>query len=813
MAKLRGITNDQEVSSRRIHRNTKPVGTQFKEFICSRTGASMTIFGLTFAGMLLPFLMELVVIVSAVIFYAQYRYKISLPFSLPKASGLLDPANPNPAGKVVPAEGVMFLGNEDGTNQELWLSKSQDCTHTLMLATTGGGKTEALLSKASNYLAQGSSFVYVDGKADIGLLKKMYALAKIFNREDDLLVINYNTGGTDISFDIPDQKISNTLNPFSFGSSSSLTQLLVSLMSDSGGKGDFWKDRAISLVEAIIPALVWLRDKRGLLLDVSVIREYLNLGRIVELRAIKDMPSSIQESLKAYCQNLAGWQERKGAAQGDSTLEQHGYLQMQFTRTLGSLGDVYGHIFRTQLGEVDMFDVITNRRILVVMLPALEKAPPELANLGRVIVAILKNMMAASLGSQVEGDTYKVVDDRFTNADTAFGTIFDEYGYYSVDGSAVMPAQARSLNIAMTFAGQDYPAFKKSSEENAKSIIANCNCKVFGKLEDAEDSLELYKKIAGEVYVTNASGYKKSEGFLGGYSSSEDANIQTVSRANFLDLKDKKEGQMNIFFASKMVFANWFYANPGDPEKMRVNEFVRVRPPSQEVLDSIDESLSDLIASISDPEFHKELPEPAPSKDITFIVDELARHKDLSAAEKAAATLASYHLKNVAQGEESPDLTIEDLNGTTEDELNEVFGAHEAETVKKISLVNHASHNLDSDDLSHLTQQMMLQDMEASPGDALIAATIGEGMVGEANRSKAVLAGLVDEGFTHDSMVEIDRMSGLTAGQSFENANTTINELDRLTQYPQTQPTPMDVDEYVDALGMLDNLINDTGEF
>ena len=49
--------------------------------------------------------------------------------------------------------------------------------------------------------------------------------------------------------------------------------------------------------------------------------------------------------------------------------------------------------------------MVLNRRILIVLLPALEKSPDELANLGKII-ASLKSMMAAGLGDSVEG-TYK----------------------------------------------------------------------------------------------------------------------------------------------------------------------------------------------------------------------------------------------------------------------------------------------------------------------------------------------------------------------------------------------------------------------
>ncbi len=73
---------------------------------------------------------------------------------------------------------------------------------------------------------------------------------------------------------------------------------------------------------------------------------------------------------------------------------------MQLTRVFTSLADTYGHIVRTDLPEVDLRDVVLNRRILVVLLPALEKSPDELANLGKIIVSSMKTMMASGLGEE-----------------------------------------------------------------------------------------------------------------------------------------------------------------------------------------------------------------------------------------------------------------------------------------------------------------------------------------------------------------------------------------------------------------------------
>lgn len=73
---------------------------------------------------------------------------------------------------------------------------------------------------------------------------KFFAMARTMGREDDVLCINYMTGARDV-FGPQEKKLSNTLNPFSSGSSGGLTELLVSLMDDGGGGGDMWKGRYI----------------------------------------------------------------------------------------------------------------------------------------------------------------------------------------------------------------------------------------------------------------------------------------------------------------------------------------------------------------------------------------------------------------------------------------------------------------------------------------------------------------------------------------------------------------------------------------
>lgn len=113
------------------------------------------------------------IIVAFLVLYAIWhgKRKIELPFKLPlSAKGLPDPNNP-PPGKKGPgkAEGILYLGNDSESGEELWVTNSDARTHILYLGTTGAGKTEGLKSLVTNALTWGSGFVYVDGKADTDL--------------------------------------------------------------------------------------------------------------------------------------------------------------------------------------------------------------------------------------------------------------------------------------------------------------------------------------------------------------------------------------------------------------------------------------------------------------------------------------------------------------------------------------------------------------------------------------------------------------------------------------------------------------------
>ncbi len=519
----------------------------------------------------------------------------TLPAKLPMSAsqlGIKDEHNNGPGRNKRP-EGIMYVGNAKDTNGEIWYTNNDIKTHVLYLGTTGSGKTVGLTSLVTNALCWGSGFVFVDGKADTGLWSSMSALARRFGRDDDLLVLNYMTGNSDAGAP------SNTLNPFSGGSASYLTNLMVTLMPDAGGDNAMWKERAVSLIGSLMPAMTWKRDHQEIPLNINTIRHALNFPDVIRLSRDPDVPKKITMGIKGYLDTLPGYVDDVFDDDGNekpmppdapmvdtSTVrQQHGYLSMQFTRSLQSLADDYGYVFETEAADIDMTDVVLNRRMLVVLIPALEKSSDEAANLGKIVAATIKGMMGSTLGADVEGDVESTIENKVSESATPFICIFDEVGYYAAQGMAVMAAQARSLGFCLVYAAQDLPALEKRVKEEARSITANCNLKIFGKLEDPTQTKEFFEKTVGDVLVAEVSGFQTNTGGLSSsFVGKQDASMQSRARASYDGLRAFKEGDAVVTFGEMLEEISFFYSNPGNAKSMRIQKMLEPPKPDESKL-------------------------------------------------------------------------------------------------------------------------------------------------------------------------------------------------------------------------------------
>lgn len=774
---IRGLEEKHEHGAREMVRDTRPLGQRVAEFFSNPLYVACMLGTAVGTIIAVPAIADLMGFIGLCIFLFAYTRKVTLPFKMPLISKLPDYNDTIPGtNKPKKAQGISFFGNEKNTQKELWFSNDDMRTHVLIFGSTGSGKTVSLVSIAFNSLIQGSGFIYIDGKGDNSLYANVFGMVRRMGRDDDLLLINFMTGARDV-IGAQKSRLSNTMNPFANGSSSMLAQLVVSLMPDSGGggDGDMWKGRAISFVEALMKILVAMRDEGHILLDANSIRNYFMLEKLEQIVVDRRFPKNERESVPLdnisqivldpidnYIYNLPGYNKAKKGNQAGEVREQHGFITMQLGRVFSSLADTYAHIIRTNLAEVDLKDVVLNRRILVVLLPALEKAPEELSNLGKIIIASLKAMMAAGLGDEVEGDYRDVILRKPTNSPTPYVCIMDEYGYYAVPGFAVVPAQARSLGFSAIFAGQDLPAFQKASKEEAASIGANTNIKICMKMEDPTDTWEFFNKTAGETYATSVSGFQVNAGSMtNNYADTRNASIEKRARIDLLDLRDQREGDAHIFWRSKIIRARMFYANPKPAKKMQVNQFLCVEKPSESSMINLDKRIRRFAQVFGAPQFVMETP--AANEDINVVAQAMTLYSTLKPFERSIAAVIAILEKEVDKQRK--------VREEIEAEQSQEF-SNEVHAFTPVHVPDFAKEIIGEEDLKRFSNPLLLR------------------------------------GRTREALTHIERLSGQSEQDAAKTADNIINDIIKATYYPPKDVLQKDVEGVLDAIEQLYDMFN-----
>jgi intracellular multiplication protein IcmO len=532
-----------------------------------------------------------------------------LPLRLPRSAAIPDPSNPTPGSrKPKPANGTVFIGWSI-SGHELWVTAEDARQHMTIPGTTGAGKTTALLSLLTNFLAQGSGFVLVDGKADRDLFGKVLALARRFGRDDDVRVLNFMVASG--------LKDSHSFNPFAIGNADAIRELLASQLGDQAQNdpNGVFRERAVALIGTIAPVLVWLRDHKGIPLNIEVIRFSIELrwiwklamekkvllrnaetGTMTELDVSSDIPEDITWPLRSYLGELPGYDPGMplDKQKGDEPSKQHGYAQFYFTATFTQLAVSLGHIFRVEASDIDMRDVVLNRRILVVNLPALENSDATLAALGKLVVASLRGMMAQLLGASLEGDYSEA--DKPGMGPSPFPVVLDELAYYATSGLDRMLAMGRGLNICFMLGFQEIAGIWARLGEKTASLLGNANLTIAMRQQDAGRTREWIEKTAGQTYITQATTYHGADD--GAYREARHAEVRPVSRIDWNDLTSLIEGEAVVLFGGRRIYARVFHAAVDDIGPKRLGRTVPLRAPDGDAIREDLARLSRIASSI-----------------------------------------------------------------------------------------------------------------------------------------------------------------------------------------------------------------------
>jgi intracellular multiplication protein IcmO len=173
------------------------------------------------------------------------------------------------------------------------------------------------------------------------------------------------------------------------------------------------------------------------------------------------------------------------------------------------------------------------------------------------------------------------------------------------------------------------------------------------KLEDPTETWDFFTKTAGEAYVTKVDSFQTKESSIANsYMDTKSSSFEKRARVDLLDLKEQTEGEAHIFFKSKIVRARMFYANPRPVKQLKINQFLKVEPPPDDLLMKLQKQLSSFykIIESGDLSINKVLE----TEEISLITTAWREATAKDPIERGVAALIAY------QGHSEPE-PVEDL--------------------------------------------------------------------------------------------------------------------------------------------------------
>lgn len=573
-----------------FYRDTRRPETRLWAFMADPLCAIVP-FCLTMLCLFIPALFELWLLIG-IPFTLLVVWRLPLlPMRMPVAARRRDPnfrdQRTRRPGK---ASGDWLMSVDRVTRQPGFHSTADMRTHCIVAGTTGSGKTRTLLCKQANVVAQGSGFTQVDGKGSNSNWKDVLSLARMHGREAEVRVVNFLTSSG--------SRETHTWNPFAHANADGIKNLWITLFiaSDAGnGKGgsqQFFIDRGFDLIGALSELVAWARDERHLPINLPTLRrltsdfdalrllvldpdsdeghprlEYWSHAeqRFIDedLRALPPengrprpaLPEFIRQRILNYMRETGGYTPDKAVSVQEKVREQHGYVVGGFGATFAQLSGTLGHIFNVDIGDIDMHDVLFNRRILTVILPVLENDKKVNTRLGRFILNAIRYSLAPGVGGQLSGDINEIITNRFSNAPTVYCLDFDEIGMYAAEGAQSVLAQARDLNFSTTLAFQEISSLQDAlGKPAADALLSNPRLHFIMSLNDNTATKQWVESAAPRLPVSVNTNYQASN-VTGVYLDQGRADVREMPLYTWHDVTSQQPGQCIVTFYGRRIYA------------------------------------------------------------------------------------------------------------------------------------------------------------------------------------------------------------------------------------------------------------------
>lgn len=240
----------------------------------------------------------------------------------------------------------------------------------LITGSTGSGKTELLISLTQQYIHNNEGCIYIDTDCDSSVYAKIFSTAEQSNRINDLYVLNFTK--TTKEAQLKNIKITNTIDPINpiIGNELAFTILF---------------GNTIGLVIHEIAKVAALRSQ---LLEIQHIEKMLYLPLLIQWVSDNSWDNATVV-IEQYLNSIGIDNVYNEVELTQQIVENHALTCFEARQTIELLKN-YSGVFSTQ-PEIDMDEIFTGRKILPILLPALEKMQDHVGMLGKLMLFAIEN--------------------------------------------------------------------------------------------------------------------------------------------------------------------------------------------------------------------------------------------------------------------------------------------------------------------------------------------------------------------------------------------------------------------------------------
>lgn len=438
-----------------------------------------------------------------------------------------------------------FLIGTDENLQPIYVNNLNQ--HMGLFGASGSGKSVFLFNLLQQVLEKGGGACFIDGKGDTKMFDEFARWAEDYNRLDDVIVLNFNPGSD-----------SNTFNIFEALGIKEAQNVLAAILFPANAKQDFFTEQAKQYFNIVFEVLKYLYYVKGEKITLRTFQQASNLKAVVVNKVPADKNDSTKPDEKILNLNdLAGfrkfWVEKTyqneikkvvsneiinfidkyganvkmGTEDDDEDeplisdqLQQQigGYSSMQLGK-LTELSDLYDNIFNSPKNDIDFVDIISQNKLVYVLIPKMKIAEKALP-IGSFLISAIMNAVGQSLGDEVvrEESFINSFNNTRITANPTFLLVLDEMSAFigqAKDPLEQILAQARSVNISAIVSSQEVASLKagEGGESFVERILANTATQVFLRARDAATADKAKNIIKSLLKEVDEEGKEKNQDF------------------------------------------------------------------------------------------------------------------------------------------------------------------------------------------------------------------------------------------------------------------------------------------------------------